>query len=351
MTEWLTIEGSMGEGGGQILRSSLALSLLTGTPIRIANIRRGRAKPGLMRQHLAAVQAAAQIGEAEVRGAEIGGVELEFHPKALRGGDYTFAIGGAGSTTLVFQTVFLPLLLGAAGPSQLTFEGGTHNPMAPPFDFLTQTFLPILARMGARVSCELTRYGFYPAGGGRWTATIEPAKSLDRLTLLERGDIRARRATALIAQVSPSVALRELDTLARALGWERAWCKPLMIERPEGPGNALLAIVESDAVTEIVAGFGERGVRAETVAHAVAAETARYIAANVPVGEHLADQLLLPMALGAGGAFRTVRPSTHCLTQIELLRLFLDVTITAAEVAPDVWHIEVPPARTTAHVR
>jgi RNA 3'-terminal phosphate cyclase (ATP) len=197
----LTIDGSMGEGGGQVLRSSLALSLLTSTPLRIGKIRAGRARPGLMRQHLMAVHAATTISDAEVSGAELGSTELTFRPQAIRAGDYRFAIGGAGSTTLVFQTILLPLLLGASAPSTLCFEGGTHNPMAPPFEFLQRVFLPLLARMGARVEVSLSRHGFYPAGGGRWSATVHPAARLARLDLLERGAVHTQSAVALCASV------------------------------------------------------------------------------------------------------------------------------------------------------
>jgi RNA 3'-terminal phosphate cyclase (ATP) len=331
----------MGEGGGQVLRSSLALSLLCATPFRIAGIRAGRARPGLMRQHLACVNAAAQVSDARVIGAEIGSTQLEFQPRAIRAGNYRFAIGGAGSTTLIFQTVLWPLMLGAAGPSTLTFEGGTHNPMAPPYDFMARTFLPVLARMGGTVQVELTRHGFYPAGGGRWSAIIQPSQRLQRLELLTRGELGNLSARALVANLPPTVALRELDVLAAALGWERAACRPLMVEGSRGPGNALLAFIESEQVTEVVTGFGERGSSAERIAAGVASEVARYLSANVPVGEHLADQLLLPMALGAGGVFRTLEPSQHTLTQLSLLQLFLGTRATVSREAQDVWRIEV----------
>src|SRR5262245_57066518 len=172
----LTIDGSHGEGGGQILRSSLALSMVTGTPFRIENIRAKRKKPGLMRQHLTAVNAARQVSSAGVDGAAIGSTELVFHPGTVRPGDYQFAVGTAGSTTLVLQTV-LPALLCAGGSSRLSFEGGTHNPFAPPFDFLERAFLPLMNRMGPKVAATLERPGFYPAGGGRFTVTIEASKS------------------------------------------------------------------------------------------------------------------------------------------------------------------------------
>jgi RNA 3'-terminal phosphate cyclase (ATP) len=337
----LTIDGSMGEGGGQVLRSSLALSLLSTTPFRITGIRAGRARPGLMRQHLVAVNAAALVGDASVQGAEIGSTQLEFRPQAIRAGNYRFAIGGAGSTTLVFQTVLWPLLLGAAGPSTLDFEGGTHNPMAPPYEFIARTFLPILARIGGHVDTQFVRHGFYPAGGGSWSATIQPAQRMARLELLERGELLKLSARALVANIPASVALRELDTLTRALGWDRAACRPQMVEDSRGPGNALLAFIESEHITEVVTGFGERGVSSERIAAGVASEVQRYLSANVPVGEHLADQLLLPMALGAGGVFRTLEPSRHCLTQLNLLELFLRTSASVTRVAEHVWQIEI----------
>jgi len=334
----LTIDGSMGEGGGQVLRSSLAFSLLSGTPFRVTSIRAKRSRPGLMRQHLTAVNAATQIGDAEVSGAELGSTELVFRPKAVRAGDYTFAIGGAGSTTLVFQTILYPLMLGAKTASTVTFEGGTHNPMAPPVSFLERTFLPVLARMGGRVDVSFERYGFYPAGGGRWTATIHPASSLE---LLERGDVLTRSVTALVAQIPPSVGLRELDTLSVALGWDRALGRITMIKEAHGPGNALMATVESEHVTEVFTGFGERGVRAEAIAEKLAREVLLYLAANVPVGEHLADQLLPAMTLGHGGAFRTVRPTAHCRTQVALSKLFLGVDAAVKEETDTIWRVEV----------
>jgi RNA 3'-terminal phosphate cyclase (ATP) len=341
----LTIDGAMGEGGGQVLRTSLALALLTATPIRITNIRAGRARPGLMRQHLAAVEAAAAIGGAEVEGAAIGATALTFHPGPIRGGDHAFKIDGAGSTTLVFQTVLWPLLLGATTPSTLRFVGGTHNPLAPCLDFLTASFLPLLARMGGRVDAALERHGFYPAGAGAWTATIHPSARLTTLELLDRGDLAAQTATAIVSQVPHNVALRELATLTARLAWPATVATPRVVKDAAGPGNVLLATVASAHVTEVFTAFGERGVRAEAVAERLAAEVTRYLRADVPVGEHLADQLLLPMALGGGGTFRTLRPSGHTVTQLELLRRFLGVEITAAEEADDAWRITVPPPR------
>ena len=219
MSDWITIDGSEGEGGGQVLRTALALSLVTGRPFRIERIRAGRKKPGLLRQHLTAVQAAVEVSGAHVSGAELGSRSLSFEPAHVRGGDYRLAVGTAGSATLVLQAV-LPALLAAHEPSRLTLEGGTHNPYAPPFDFLAKTFLPILRQMGAVVDVALETYGFYPAGGGRFTAAIEPCPRLGRLALLERGQTQVH-ARALVALLGENIAKRELSVVRERLGIER----------------------------------------------------------------------------------------------------------------------------------
>ena len=196
----ILIDGSEGEGGGQILRTSLALSLVTGQPFRLENIRAGRQKPGLLRQHLTAVEAATTVGAAEVIGAALGSKTLEFRPGAVTPGNYRFAVGTAGSATLVLQTV-LPPLLTANAISTLTLEGGTHNPFAPPFDFLARCFAPLIQRMGPTIELELRRPGFFPAGGGKFHARIEPVKRLARFDLLERGPLRQHRARVIISKI------------------------------------------------------------------------------------------------------------------------------------------------------
>ncbi|MGC4118346.1 MAG: RNA 3'-terminal phosphate cyclase [Myxococcales bacterium] len=206
----IVIDGSQGEGGGQIVRTSLALSLVTGKAFRIEKVRAGRAKPGLMRQHLTAVEAAQAIGGAHVEGAAVRSGALTFTPGTVKPGSYTFSIGTAGSATLVLQTV-LPALLRASGPSTLVLEGGTHNPLAPPFDFLARCFLPLVSSMGPRVTATLQQPGFYPAGGGRFTVEIAPAAKLAPLELVERGPIQRRLARALVAHLPPTIAHRELE--------------------------------------------------------------------------------------------------------------------------------------------
>jgi RNA 3'-terminal phosphate cyclase (ATP) len=320
----LMLDGSIGEGGGQILRTALGLSLVTGTPFTIERIRAGRENPGLLRQHLTAVKAAAEIGKAEVSGAAIGSRVLTFKPGAVKPGEYSFSVGTAGSATLVLQTV-LPALLVAPGPSRLSLEGGTHNPWAPPFDFLEKAFLPLLARMGAKVTVALSRRGFFPAGGGTFTATIEPSEKLARLDLMERGELRSKRATAIVAALSSDIAKRELQTLGRRLALDRTQLRVVEDRESAGPGNAVMVEVESDHVTEVFTGFGEKRVSAEAVAEKVSEEVRGYLAANVPVGEYLADQLLIPMALARGGSFLTGALSLHATTNIEVIRMFLDV--------------------------
>ena len=190
MTAPVHVDGSQGEGGGQIVRSSLALALVTGRSLVVDNIRARRRKPGLMPQHLAAVHAAKRVCSGDIQGAEIGSACLRFEPHHVRGGDYSFDVGTAGSTTLVLQTV-LPALLIADAPSTVVIEGGTHNPWAPPFDFLQQAFLPLVCRMGPRVTMTLSRHGFYPAGGGQLIVKIEPCPRLAGFDLLERGALRS----------------------------------------------------------------------------------------------------------------------------------------------------------------
>src|SRR6267142_5916698 len=187
------IDGARGEGGGQVLRTSLALSLLTGEPLKIVNIRAGRKRPGLLRQHLCALKLAAEVGHAEVEGAETGSREVVFRPREVAPSHYEISVGTAGSTSLVLQTV-LPALLTAKGPTSLVLEGGTHNPLAPPYDFLVRAFLPLINRMGPVIEVQLDRPGFYPAGGGRMRVSIQPTTRLQPLELRERGNVLSQSA-------------------------------------------------------------------------------------------------------------------------------------------------------------
>ncbi len=317
------IDGSYGEGGGQILRTSLSLSLVTGQPFCIENIRANRKRDGLMRQHLTALNAAAAIGSARVSGNAIGSKAFTFKPQAIQPGRYHFAIGTAGSCTLVLQAV-LPALLTADGPSEIILEGGTHNPFAPPFDFLAKAFLPLINRMGPRVDATLERAGFFPAGGGRMRVAVTPAKRLTPLILTDRGDIKKKTARAMVGNLSINIARRELKVVAAKLGWEASALKVVEI-KAQGPGNVLALEIESDALTEVFTGFGERGVSAEKVAARAVTQVKEYIALEVAVGSYLADQLLVPMAIAGGGKFSTMPPSRHTTTNVEIIKRFMDL--------------------------
>lgn len=336
----LSIDGSFGEGGGQIIRTSLSLSLITGKAFRVCNVRARRDRPGLQRQHLTAVTAAAAIGGARVNGAHGSSKEFTFLPGAVTPGEYKFSIGTAGSTMLVLQAVLPPLLI-ADAPSLLLFEGGTHNTKAPPFEFIQKTFLPLVNRMGPNVSVELQRYGFYPPGGGRFNVYVEPAPELKRLDLIERGAILSERARALVVNLPPHIGERELAVASEQLGW-----MPDQLDLEESAnalsaGNVFNISVESERLTEVFTGIGERGVRAETVAARVVHEAQRYLAVGAPVGEHLADQLLIPLALARGGSYTTCTPTLHTLTNIEVIKQFLPVEITTTQLTEEVWKVEV----------
>lgn len=319
------IDGSQGEGGGQVLRTSLGLSAITGLPFRITKIRAGRAKPGLLRQHLTGVRAVAEICGATVDGDVLGSTALTFTPGAVRPGAYTFEVGTAGSAGLVLQAVLPPLLV-ADGPSTLVITGGTHNPASPPAPFLEHVLLPLISRMGPQVRLTLDRYGFYPAGGGQYTIEVTPGP-LRPLVLEERGDVRRVEPVAVVANLSRHIAHRELETARRQLGLEPRAGRTDEV-RSAGPGNVVWIAAEAEHLTEVFTAFGRKGASAEEVAGEAATECAQWLASGAPVGEHLADQLLVPLALAAGGSFRTVKVSEHTRTNAEIIRMFLERSFT-----------------------
>jgi RNA 3'-terminal phosphate cyclase (ATP) len=338
--DMMILNGSQGEGGGQILRTSLALSLVTGKPFRLENIRAKRKKPGLLRQHLTAVEAARTIGRATTSGAELGSTTLVFQPGTLTPGDYAFDVGSAGSALLVLQAV-LPALLTANGKTSLTISGGTHNPFAPPFEFLDRSFAPMLHRMGANLQLTLDRAGFYPAGGGRVRAIIETTQALHPIHLPERGPITHRRATAIVARISPDFAQRQLELVREHLGWATEECYVGATRNTLSPGNALVLEVAAKNVTAVFTSFGQRSRSAEYMADEVSKAVTQWLKAEVPVDEHLADQLLLPMALAGGGSFLTTKPSSHTLTNAQVIQQFLPTRIHCEPESSQTWRVEV----------
>jgi RNA 3'-terminal phosphate cyclase (ATP) len=318
----IEIDGSEGEGGGQILRSALSLSMCTDQAFRLKNIRAKREKPGLMRQHFTALQAAAGVCDAKVTGAEVGSSEITFRPGRVKAGDYQFAIGTAGSTTLVLQTV-LPALLTAAAASTVRITGGTHNKASPPVDFLQRTYLPLVERMGPKVQLELVRHGFYPRGGGEILARVTPSPRLAPITLNERGERKGGYAEAYISGIPLHVASRELEIVGKMLNWTGENLHIRGLSGEFGPGNALTLTLEHEGITEVFTGFGEKGVSAESVAKRAVDAARNYLATEAVVGPHLADQLLLPMALAGGGEFVTMPVTQHFESHMGIIGKFL----------------------------
>jgi RNA 3'-terminal phosphate cyclase (ATP) len=232
-------------------------------------------------------------------------------------------------------------LLCAAGASTLTLEGGTHNPFAPPIDFLEKAFLPLVNRMGPRVTVTLERAGFYPAGGGRVVVHVEPATKLTPLHLQARGEIKRRLAKAVVAALPGEIAKRELKKVEKMLGWSADQLQIRQLPEEWGPGNLLTLEIESEHLTEVFTGFGMKGTTAEAVAHNAVHQARRYLAANVPVGEYLADQLLLPMAMAGGGSFLTHSPSEHTKTNMQVIGRFLSVPIKIAEMGRDICRVQI----------
>lgn len=319
----LQLDGS--SGGGQMLRTALSLAMITATPFRMTNIRGKRPRPGLMRQHLTCVKAAGEISGGAVEGAEPGSTGIVFRPGKLRAGSYQFAIGTAGSTGLLLQTL-LPALWLAGDPSTLRLEGGTHNPLAPPFEFLDRVFLPALRQAGAEASLTLLDTGFAPAGGGAVECRIEPCPKFTPLDLTARAAQEHTRVRVLTRHLPLSIAGRMLDAALEILPSKDAAVE----SREPGPGAGICCQVECGfgGMSELTTGFGEHGVTAERVGHRAAKTMRDFINSGAPVGRCLADQLLLPMALASEGRIVTQSPDAHVPTSIAVIEAFLPVRFT-----------------------
>lgn len=321
--ELIKIDGSQGEGGGQILRTALALSMITGKPFELKNIRAGRKKAGLMRQHLVCVQASQRISNAVVEGAELHSQNLYFEPQQIQAGQYDFNIGSAGSTMLVFQTL-LPALMVQEQPSQITIEGGTHNPMAPTADFVAQCFLPSIKKLGIEVDFEVEKAGFFPVGGGCVKATIRPWLDRQAWFAIDRGALQSVDVFAGVLNLPNDIAERELAVLKQQLPANTA---QQIYLKGVSQGNTAYVTVNSEQHCQLFTALGEMKKSAERVAHDLAREVKKYLASDAVVDEHLADQLLLPLALGQGGEFTTQVVSEHTRTQAMMIQKFLDCRI------------------------
>ena len=322
----LELDGSFGEGGGQILRTSLSLALLSGRGFHLRNVRAGRPKPGLQPQHLMSVRSAGQIGDAQMRGASLGSSDLVFEPGKVRHGKYRFDIGTAGATGLVLHTLYLPLILGATGPSELILTGGTHVSTSPCFHFLDVTWRSYLAALGLQLRLEMKRPGFYPRGGGEVHVFLQPATEVQPLCLLERGPVRITGFSA-VAGLPDHIAHRQARRLKvrleqnklRAAIDEETW--------EGGPGSVLAAILDTRPALTLFFALGERGKPAERVADDVLDEVLGYLAAGEQhaVDAHSADQLVVPLALAKGTSeYTTACVTRHLTTNVAVIRQFLD---------------------------
>lgn len=338
----IELDGSRGEGGGQVLRAALSLSMVTGRPFRVTDVRAGRPNPGLRRQHLAAVRGATEISGADVDGDRLGARTLLFRPHhPPRPGRYHLDTGGAGSATLVLETLLPALLDGDAG-SRIVVDGGTHNPAAPPYEFLALSWSPLVRRTGAAFDLELGSVGFHPGGGGRVIADVEPGRSPRRLRLSERGEARTVRARAHLTGLPEHIADRELATARAALSLGDDHLEAVLHgERTGGPANVFVLEVESEGVTEVFTEHGRKGLPAEEVASRACRRARRYLEAGVPVWHHLADQLLVPLSLRGGGCFRTAEPTSHTRTVCDVLDAFLEDRPRIGPVGSGAWEVEV----------
>jgi len=318
------IDGSHGEGGGQILRSALALSAILGRPVEVTKVRAGRRNPGLQPQHLASVHALARITGAEVRGAELGSTALHFTPGPISGGSYRFEITTAGAASLVFQTVIAPLAF-ANTPSFLTFTGGTHVPWSPSAPYVSEILLPTVARMGVVATWRVRRAGFYPKGGGEVEAVVQPLVSLDPLDLSDRGPLVRLRGESAVAKLPKRIAERQAEQARRRLAGAG---HALDIEIAEldaiSPGDSLFLWAEFERSRAGFGALGERGKPAEQVADEAADALLGFLARDAAIDPHLADQLVLFMGLANGrSVLTTAEVSRHLLTSFWTIQQFL----------------------------
>jgi RNA 3'-terminal phosphate cyclase (ATP) len=322
----LELDGSFGEGGGQILRTSLALSLITGRPFHLRNVRARRSRPGLQPQHLMSVRAAAAVGQAQTRGASRGSTDLVFEPGAVVPGKYDFPIGTAGATGLVLHTLYLPLTWKTSSPSEVVITGGTHNNHSPCFHFLDTTWRQYLERLGLRIRLTLKRPGFYPRGGGVVIAHIQPCTQLHGLRLTNHRKVTTASGFSAVANLPDDIARRQARRARYRL--QEAGLKVDLQETrwDGGPGTVLAVILDTWPVPSLFCGLGARGKPAERVADDAVDQALAYVRSGpAGVDDHSADQLVLPLALAAEGSeFTVARVSCHLLTNIEVIRRFIE---------------------------
>ncbi|MBN1318793.1 MAG: RNA 3'-phosphate cyclase [Anaerolineales bacterium] len=334
MMDSIQIDGSYGEGGGQVLRTCLALSALTGRPLELVNIRAGRPKPGLRPQHLAAVRAVAALCDAIVEGDFIPSQALFFKPSMPPvGGEYWIDVrdvtqgGSAGSVTLIAHTLYLPLSF-STDESRVTLCGGTHVPWSPPFHHLDGVFIPAVARMGIDMAAQIKTWGWYPVGGGEIEVQIRPIDGLEKLVWTERGRLERVTGVSAVTNLPSHIPQRMASRCSSILGSAKIPCQitPLR-ERGPGPGAGIFLTAEYDRGRVGFSSIGRKGKPSEKVAEEICNDLLAFHNANqeLAIDPYLADQLILPMALANGeSVFTTNRISQHALTNSYVIRQFLD---------------------------
>jgi len=308
--------------------------------MHIKNIRANRKKPGLMRQHLACAKAVAEICRGELEGAELNSQALTLKPGRIHGGDYRFVIGSAGNTLLLAQAV-LPVLLFADSPSRVVLQGGTYTMQAPVFDFFERVYLPCLHKMGLEVEGTMERAGFYPAGGGRVVLFVKPARVWRQLSLIERGELQEARVTAIGSGLDQSILTDELKIFQAGLAGALPWQAFARNVESDGPGNVLFAELAYENLTELFSVCGRYGLSRKSVAKSAISHVKQYLGQGWVVGQFLADQLMLPLALGAGGNYLTGPPTLHAESNRQVIRKFLDVKVEFKNITDNLCEMEV----------
>jgi RNA 3'-terminal phosphate cyclase (ATP) len=326
----IDIDGSYGEGGGQILRTALALSAILGKPFVIHHIRSKRKNPGLQAQHLVAVEALSKITKAQAEGVKFGSQKIEFYPQRIFSGDYQFEVKTAGSIILLLQAIFLPLCL-AQGSSRVTLVGGTHVPWSPPFDYFSEVLLPTLEPMGISVGATLEKWGFYPRGGGRIQLNIKPAQALEPINLTERGSLRKIRGLSTSSNLPRQVAERQKDQALKRIQEElnlEADIKILYDTPSNGPGSFLLLLAEYEKTIAGFSSLGKKGKPAEKIADEAVDDLKNYLSSEGCIDPHLADQLVPFMALTKrNSSFTTTQLTDHLLTNLWVIGHFLQIRV------------------------
>jgi RNA 3'-terminal phosphate cyclase (ATP) len=328
--ELIEIDGSHGEGGGQILRTALALSAILNKPLKVHKIRAGRKNPGLQPQHLKAVEALARITQARTEGVRIGSETIAFIPQETQPGDYRFEIGTAGSVTLLLQAL-LPPLCSVSGKSRLTLAGGTHVEWSPPFHYLERIFFAILRRMGITVNADLERWGWYPRGGGIIHLEVHPASEIKPLILTDRGKLMRIGGLSASSNLPAHVAERQRDYVLKEVGEKFNVDVDIEVDihaRANSPGSFVFLTAESENIMAGSSSLGRKGKRAEDVAKEAVDSLKDYLSSEGCIDPHLADQLTLFMALARGtSSFTTTKITDHLLTNLWVIQHFLDVEV------------------------